>query len=93
MIAEIEKRASTDIDVIGHTDRSGAKEFNMALSRRRAERVRDLLVAEGIAQQQHYPQPLPLGIPGGAQPTQEGQRPFPGALAHVELGAVAGADE
>lgn len=35
--------------MIGHTDRSGAKEFNMALSRRRAQRVRDLLVAEGIA--------------------------------------------
>lgn len=49
IITEIEKRASTDIDVIGHTDRSGAKEFNMALSRRRAQRVRDLLVAEGIA--------------------------------------------
>ncbi|UCG08712.1 MAG: OmpA family protein [Desulfobacterales bacterium] len=49
IITEIEKRASTDIDVIGHTDRSGTDEFNMALSRRRAQRVRDLLVAEGIA--------------------------------------------
>jgi outer membrane protein OmpA-like peptidoglycan-associated protein len=49
IITEIEKRASTDIDVIGHTDRSGSKEFNMALSHRRAERVRDLLIAEGIA--------------------------------------------
>ena len=38
-----------DIEVIGHTDRSGDDEFNMALSRRRAERVRDLLVAAGIA--------------------------------------------
>jgi outer membrane protein OmpA-like peptidoglycan-associated protein len=49
IIAEIEKRASTDIEVIGHTDRSGDEEFNMALSRRRAERVRDMLVAAGIA--------------------------------------------
>jgi outer membrane protein OmpA-like peptidoglycan-associated protein len=49
IITEIEKKASTDIEVIGHTDRSGDEEFNMALSRRRAERVRDLLVAAGIA--------------------------------------------
>ena len=49
IISEIEKRASTDIEVIGHTDRSGDEEFNMALSRRRAERVRNLLVAAGIA--------------------------------------------
>ena len=49
IISEIERRASTDIEVIGHTDRSGDEEFNMALSRRRAESVRDLLVAPGIS--------------------------------------------
>ena len=49
IISEIEKRASTDIEVIGHTDRSGDAEFNMALSRRRAESVRDVLVAAGYA--------------------------------------------
>ena len=49
IITEIEQRASSDIEVIGHTDRSGTDEFNMTLSRRRAERVRDLLVAAEIA--------------------------------------------
>jgi len=49
IITEIEKRASTDIEVIGHTDRSGEEEFNMALSRRRAESVREILDAAGIA--------------------------------------------
>jgi outer membrane protein OmpA-like peptidoglycan-associated protein len=49
IISEIEKRASTDIEVIGHTDRSGDEEFNMALSRRRAESVREVLVAAGYA--------------------------------------------
>ena len=34
--------------MIGHTDSSGDEEFNMALSRRRAESVRDLLVAAGF---------------------------------------------
>ncbi len=49
IINEIEKRVSSDIEVIGHTDRSGTDEFNMALSRRRAEKVRDLLIAANIA--------------------------------------------
>lgn len=49
IIAEIENRSSTDIQVTGHTDRSGTKEFNLVLSRRRAEKVRDRLVAEGVA--------------------------------------------
>lgn len=49
IITEIEKRVSSDIEVIGHTDRSGTDEFNMELSRRRAERVRNLLVAADIA--------------------------------------------
>jgi outer membrane protein OmpA-like peptidoglycan-associated protein len=49
IIAEIEKRASSDVEVIGHTDRSGDAEFNMTLSRKRAEKVRNLLVAAGIA--------------------------------------------
>jgi outer membrane protein OmpA-like peptidoglycan-associated protein len=49
IITEIEKRASTDIEVIGHTDRSGDEGFNMVLSRKRAEKVRDLLAAAGIA--------------------------------------------
>lgn len=49
IIAEIEKRASSDIEVIGHTDRTGTDVFNMDLSRRRAKRIRDLLVAAKIA--------------------------------------------
>ncbi len=49
IITEIEKKASNDIEVIGHTDRSGEDEFNMALSRRRAEKVQNLLAAAGIA--------------------------------------------
>jgi OOP family OmpA-OmpF porin len=37
-----------DIDVIGHTDSDGAEEYNMGLSIRRAEAVRDYMVSEGI---------------------------------------------
>jgi outer membrane protein OmpA-like peptidoglycan-associated protein len=63
IITEIEKRASSDIEVVGHTDRSGADEFNMTLSRERAERVRDLLVAANIA-----PATIRVGFHGEGNP-------------------------
>jgi len=37
-----------DIDVIGHTDSDGTEEYNMSLSIRRAESVRDYMVSEGV---------------------------------------------
>jgi len=37
-----------DINIIGHTDSTGAEEYNMGLSVRRAEAVRDYLVTKGI---------------------------------------------
>ncbi|MCG6900638.1 MAG: OmpA family protein [Gammaproteobacteria bacterium] len=37
-----------DIDIIGHTDSIGSADYNMGLSVRRAEAVRDYLVSEGI---------------------------------------------
>jgi outer membrane protein OmpA-like peptidoglycan-associated protein len=49
IIDEIGRRPSPEIVVIGHTDRVGAVPYNDALSLRRAERVRDELVKEGIA--------------------------------------------
>ena len=37
-----------DINVIGHTDSDGTEEYNMALSIRRAEAVRDYMVSEDV---------------------------------------------
>lgn len=34
--------------VSGHTDRTGSEEYNIRLSKRRADRVRDHLIAEGM---------------------------------------------
>jgi len=48
MFAEITRRPSPDILVIGHTDRVGNDEENDRLSRMRAERVKGDLVAQGI---------------------------------------------
>lgn len=46
----IKARGATvvDINVIGHTDSDGSEEYNMALSIRRAEAVRDYMVSEGV---------------------------------------------
>ena len=41
-------RKCGDIDVIGHTDSDGSEEYNMGLSIRRAESVREYMVSEGV---------------------------------------------
>jgi OmpA-OmpF porin, OOP family len=43
-----EKRASSGIDIIGHTDTMGTDEKNIALSLARARRVADILVTHGV---------------------------------------------
>jgi outer membrane protein OmpA-like peptidoglycan-associated protein len=49
VFTEIAKRAVPDVLVIGHTDTVGTDAFNDALSRQRAEVVRQALVARGIS--------------------------------------------
>lgn len=46
----IRKRQSKDISVIGHSDSSGSKKLNYIISTNRAEHVRDILIADGIAE-------------------------------------------
>jgi outer membrane protein OmpA-like peptidoglycan-associated protein len=49
VLATIAARPAPEITVTGHTDAVGSDAFNDALSLRRAERVRALLVDRGIA--------------------------------------------
>ncbi|MEO7010476.1 MAG: OmpA family protein [Caldimonas sp.] len=49
VFAEITKRPTPDVIVIGHTDTVGDDAANDALSRLRAEVVRNILVARGLA--------------------------------------------
>ena len=46
---EIAERAASEVRVIGHTDRVGSVEGNDALSLKRAESLRDLLIESGVA--------------------------------------------
>lgn len=48
ILAAIRDRESLDISVIGHSDRAGAREYNLALSTERAVSIRDLLVGKGV---------------------------------------------
>jgi len=48
IFAEIARRPVPEIVVIGHTDRVGTVAYNDALSLRRAQKVRDDLVSQGI---------------------------------------------
>ena len=50
--AAFKSRGSARITATGHTDTSGPENYNMALSLRRANAVKDQLVREGIAANQ-----------------------------------------
>lgn len=49
ILTAIKDRASIDISVVGHADSVGSREYNLALSRNRANTVRDLLVEKGVS--------------------------------------------
>jgi outer membrane protein OmpA-like peptidoglycan-associated protein len=51
MLAELRTRALPDIVLIGHADTVGRDELNDELSLQRAERVKTLVVEQGIAAQ------------------------------------------
>jgi len=48
ILTAIKERGSTDISVVGHADAVGSREYNLTLSKKRANSVRDLLVREGV---------------------------------------------
>jgi len=49
VLVAIASRPAPELTVAGHTDTVGTDQFNDALSLRRAERVRGLLIGRGIA--------------------------------------------
>lgn len=48
VLDEVARRAAAEVIVTGHSDTLGTLETNEALSLRRAERVRDMIVARGV---------------------------------------------
>ncbi|MBN8767369.1 MAG: OmpA family protein [Thiobacillus sp.] len=48
-VAGLDKWGNVNIEVAGHTDSRGSEQYNMKLSQRRAETVRNYLISKGIA--------------------------------------------
>ncbi len=48
IMVSIKTRESVDISIFGHSDRAGSKRYNLKLSTARAQKVYDLLVAQGV---------------------------------------------
>jgi OmpA-OmpF porin, OOP family len=49
VFADLQQRKVPDVLVVGHTDTVGTDQFNDALARQRAEKIRAALIARGIA--------------------------------------------
>ncbi len=49
ILSEVGTREAAEILLVGHSDAPGTAEANMALSVRRAERMRDLVIQRGVA--------------------------------------------
>ncbi len=48
-VAALKERSDVKVEVAGHTDSRGSDEYNVNLSQRRAEAVRNYLISKGIA--------------------------------------------
>jgi outer membrane protein OmpA-like peptidoglycan-associated protein len=48
VFADIKRRAAYEVEVVGYTDKLGAKSYNQQLSLHRASAIRDRLVADGL---------------------------------------------
>jgi OOP family OmpA-OmpF porin len=49
VLADVVQRGAVNISATGHADRSGSEDYNMALSLRRADAVREALIAGGVS--------------------------------------------
>ena len=50
ILTAIQERNATDISVVGHTDTAGDKQYNLRLSKRRADVVASRLIEKGVDQ-------------------------------------------
>jgi OOP family OmpA-OmpF porin len=50
--ADLKKYPRLRVELQGHTDSSGADDYNLKLSQRRAQAVRDYLIAQGVSSEQ-----------------------------------------
>lgn len=69
----LQRYPDTTVDVIGHTDNVGSRTYNQELSTRRALRVADVLLANGVARSRLRAYGLGMTNPVASNATDEGR--------------------
>jgi outer membrane protein OmpA-like peptidoglycan-associated protein len=72
LAASLQDYPGTDVLVVGHTDSSGADEYNQALSERRAAAARGFLVEQGLTMERVVAQGLGETEPVASEETEAG---------------------
>ena len=72
LVAILNKYPNTNIEIQGHTDSRGTDEYNMGLSLRRANAVRDYLLSQGIAATRMTTRGFGKSAPAYSNDTPEG---------------------
>jgi len=65
--------ADTNIEIFGYTDNTGSPEFNLSLSKKRAESVREYLVSKGLVASRFKTTGLGIAEPIATNDTPEGR--------------------
>jgi peptidoglycan-associated lipoprotein len=73
MILLLKGDQTMNITLVGHTDSKGSAKYNMLLSQRRAQEVKDYLVAHGIKQERVIVNFYGLSRPIASNDTEEGR--------------------
>jgi len=74
LVDTLKKYPSMQVDVEGHTDSLGSTDYNMELSRRRAEQVIDYLVGQGVSRNQLVAKPFGESMPVADNSSEDGRR-------------------
>jgi outer membrane protein OmpA-like peptidoglycan-associated protein len=73
LIPVFNEYADTNIEIFGYTDNTGKPEYNLTLSQRRAESVRDYLVSKGLKSSRFKTSGLGIADPIATNDTPEGR--------------------
>jgi outer membrane protein OmpA-like peptidoglycan-associated protein len=71
---QLKAKANLKIEIIGHTDNSGDENFNLNLSKKRADKVKSYLIEKGIDTKRITTNGLGESKPIGDNNTEEGRR-------------------
>ncbi len=69
----LKANANVDVNIEGHTDRTGPESYNLGLSQRRAEAVKNYLVRQGISAGRLYPVGKGEASPVASNDTRDGR--------------------